>query len=313
MIWILLVIIIAFSLWLMGNHFVEKAQNIQKLKYSTNKSLASNVNYQTKPYEPGTICIDMHKWFLEKTDKKEYYLLSDNGLKLHAYYIEAQQQTHNYIINLHGYTSNADNIGNITHKFYSLGYNVLIPDARAHGLSEGTFTTMGFLERFDVIKWINLIIEMDTQANIILYGVSMGAATVMFTLGEELPQNVKCAIEDCGYSSVWDEFSYELHHSYHLPIFPILYIAELISKVRLGFTYHQASAIQQLKKAKIPILFIHGDADAFVPFYMLDEVYTAHPGIKEKLVVKGAGHGKSSTVATQKYWQTVEKFIKLYQ
>ena len=297
----------------MGNHFVEKAQNIKKLKHSTNKSLTNNVNYRSKPFEPGTICIDMNKWFLEYPNKKEYYLQSDNGLRLHAYFIAAEQSTHNYIINLHGYTSNADNVGNITHKFYLLGYNVLIPDARAHGLSEGTYTTMGYLERFDVLKWINRIIEMYDQANIILYGVSMGAATVMFTLGEELPQNVKCAIEDCGYSSVWDEFSYELHHSYHLPVFPILYMAELINKVRLGFSYHQASTIQQLKKAKIPMLFIHGDADAFVPFAMLDEVYRAHPGIKEKLIVKGAGHGKSATIDTQRYWQTVESFIERYR
>ena len=171
---------------------------------------------------------------------------------------------------------------------------------------------MGWLDRLDLLKWIDYLIATYGNIKIILYGISMGAATVMMTSGENLPSNVRMVIEDCGYTSVWEEFAYELKYLFHMPAFPALYNANLITKIRAGYSLKKASSIKQIKKSKIPILFIHGDKDKFVPFYMLDKLYDVATCPKEKLVIKDAGHAEAQWIDPQKYWHIVRKFIKRY-
>ena len=197
-------------------------------------------------------------------------------------------------------------------KFYEKGYNVLLPDLRGHGKSEGDYIGMGWHDRYDIIDWANYLIKENTGNEIILYGVSMGAATVMMTAGEELPDNVKLAIEDCGYTSAWDILKYQLKEIYHLPVFPILYAANGSCKKNANYKLKEASAIKQVEKSNIPILFIHGDEDKFVPFEMLDKLYDAADCEKEKLVIEGAGHGESSTKDPELYWKTIDEFIDKY-
>ena len=196
-------------------------------------------------------------------------------------------------------------------KFYSLGYNVLAVDARAHGDSEGTKIGMGWPERMDVIEWIKLILSWDSDAKIILHGVSMGAATVLMASGEALPENVKVVIADCGYTSEWDEFRREAD-VLHIPWFPVLNVASELSKLYDGYNFKQASAIEQVKKSRIPTLFIHGSEDELVPYDMLGELYSAASCEKECLTVNGAGHALSSSVEPELYWNTVERFIDKY-
>ena len=196
-------------------------------------------------------------------------------------------------------------------KFHSLGYNVLAVDARAHGDSEGTKIGMGWPDRLDIIEWIKLILSWDANAQIILHGVSMGAATVLMASGESLPKNVKAVIADCSYTSEWDEFRLEAKNL-HIPWFPVLNVTSVFSKLRDGYDFKQASALEQIKKSRIPTLFIHGTEDELVPYCMLDELYTAANCEKECLTVKGAGHALSSSVAPELYWNTVESFIAKY-
>ena len=134
----------------------------------------------------------------------------------------------------------------------------------------------------------------------------------MMVSGEELPDNVKLVIEDCGYSSVWDEFSFQMGSLFHLPDFPLLNAAELVCKIRAGYGFREASAVEQVKKCKLPTLFIHGDEDNFVPFAMLDKVYDAATCEKEKLVVQGASHGMACSTDTELYWKTVDAFTDKY-
>ena len=138
----------------------------------------------------------------------------------------------------------------------------------------------------------------------------MGAATVMSVSGEKLPTNVRAIIEDCGYTSAWNQFAYQLKALFKLPAFPMMYTASIICKIRAGYFISEASPIKQIKKSITPTLFIHGDADKFVPFFMLDELYNASPVQKEKLVIKGAAHVKSSKVDPNLYWSTIENFLK---
>lgn len=247
---------------------------------------------------------EMKKWYSENGE--DVYIMSDS-LRLHGKLFKNSGTK--YAIVCHGYTSKAKHMAGFVNKFYSLGYNVLAVDARAHGDSEGTKIGMGWVERFDVIEWIKYIISLEPDAQIILHGVSMGASTVLMASGEELPKNVKAIIADCGYTSEWDEFRQEAD-VLHIPWFPVLNASSAISKVRDGYDFKQASAVEQVKKSHIPTLFIHGSKDELVPYRMLNELYSAANCEKEILTIQGAGHALSSSVAPELYWNTVETFLK---
>ena len=169
---------------------------------------------------------------------------------------------------------------------------------------------MGCPERLDVVAWIERIVQADPEARILVFGESMGAATAMNVAGESLPTNVKCIIEDCGYTSVWDEFSLQLKDVFGLPSFPLLDVANLVCNVRAGYDFHKASSVERLKHATVPMLFIHGDQDTFVPYSMLDQNYEACASkVKQKLTVHGAAHAKSAQVDPELYWNTVNDFL----
>lgn len=247
---------------------------------------------------------EMKKWYSENGE--DVYIMSDS-LRLHGKLFKNSGTK--YALVCHGYTSKAKHMAGFVNKFHSLGYNVLAVDARAHGDSEGTKIGMGWVERFDVIKWIKYIISLEPDAQIILHGVSMGASTVLMASGEELPKNVKAIIADCGYTSEWDEFRQEAD-VLHIPWFPVLNASSAISKARDGYDFKQASAVEQVKKSHIPTLFIHGSKDELVPYGMLNELYSAANCEKEILTIQGAGHALSSSVAPELYWNTVETFLK---
>ena len=247
---------------------------------------------------------EMKKWYGENGE--DVYIMSDS-LRLHGKLFKNPGTK--YALVCHGYTSKAKHMAGFVNKFHSLGYNVLAVDARAHGDSEGTKIGMGWVERFDVIEWINYIISLEPDAQIILHGVSMGASTVLMASGEELPKNVKAIIADCGYTSEWDEFRQEAD-VLHIPWFPVLNASSAISKVRDGYDFKQASAVEQVKKSHTPTLFIHGSEDELVPYGMLNELYSAANCEKEILTIQGAGHALSSSVASELYWNTVENFLE---
>ncbi|PQF21745.1 alpha/beta hydrolase [Enterococcus mundtii] len=251
-------------------------------------------------------------WFANPDNRKEWQQTSADGLKLSAIYLPATD-SHKTAIVAHGYMGDAETMANYAKMFHDLGYNVLVPDARGHGKSEGDYIGFGWHERKDYVKWIDQVLETNGQSEeIVLYGISMGAATVMMTSGESLPTNVKAIIEDCGYSSVNEELAYQLNELFGLPPFPLIQVTSLMTKIRAGYFFGEADAIKQLEKNKLPMLFIHGDADTFVPYEMLDKVYQATNGPKEKYVVPGAEHAKAYSVDPEKYQKTVSNFLEKY-
>ena len=260
-------------------------------------------------YDPEGVTLEGDAaWFDENSEDR--WLTSQDGLKLHGLYLP-REGSHKYAVICHGYGSIPQYGGRFALKFYEMGYNVLAPAARAHERSEGRYTGMGWPERQDIVAWVNTLVERDPQAEIVLFGVSMGGATVMMTAGEaDLSPNVKCVIEDCGYSSVWDEFAGQLDELFGLPTFPVLDAASLVTQVRAGWSFKEASAVEQLKKTALPMLFIHGEDDTFVPYAMLDVVYDACASAdKERLSIPGAAHGEASWEDPELYWATVEAFL----
>lgn len=274
---------------------------IQKVTDTNDSEEDSSAKYSGLTGTP-----EMKKWYDEQG---EDIYIKPASLRLHGKLFK--NDSSNYALVCHGYTSKAKHMAGFVNKFYSLGYNVLAVDARAHGDSEGTKIGMGWLERMDVIEWIKLILSWDSDAKIILHGVSMGAATVLMASGEALPENVKVVIADCGYTSEWDEFRREAD-VLHIPWFPVLNVTSGLSKLYDGYNFKQASAIEQVKKSRIPTLFIHGTEDELVPYDMLGKLYSAASCEKECLTVNGAGHALSSSVEPELYWNTVESFIEKY-
>lgn len=253
--------------------------------------------------------MENEKWLKENAREVE---IESKKIQLHSYEVKNKKESKIWVIAVHGYTDSASFMVNSAKQFLNYGYNVLMPDLRAHGKSGGKYIGMGWLDKEDIVLWIDYLIATYENIKIILYGISMGAATVMMTSGEKLPSNVRMVIEDCGYTSAWDEMAHELKYLFKMPTFPALYNANFITRIRAGYSLKKASCIKQLKKSKLPILFIHGDKDNFVPFYMLDKLYEAGGSKKEKLVIKGAGHAEAQWINPEKYWHTVRKFIKRY-
>ena len=250
-------------------------------------------------------------WIYDYKDKEDVFINSFDNLKLHGYILKTENSD-KWAITVHGYTNKAESMSAMAYKYHSLGYNILMPDLRGHGKSEGSYVGMGWHDRLDILKWIDLIIKENKDAKILLHGISMGAGTVMMVSGEELPENVKVIIEDCGYTSAKEQLAYNLKTMFKLPSFPILNFCSLITKIKDNYFISEASAIKQLQKAKVPILFIHGDKDKFVPFYMLDKLYNACSSKKDKLIIKDVGHAKSESLKSDLFWNKVEDFIKPY-
>lgn len=250
--------------------------------------------------------------WIESSCPKNVYIKSRDGLKLHAYNVE-RPETRRWIILCHGYMSCAKAMSCLGEAFYNMGFNVLLPDARGHGESEGKYRGMGWHDRKDVLRWIAYLNKMYHKPPIALYGISMGGATVMMASGEKLPPNVKVIIEDCGYTSIDEEFSFSLKNIFKLPKFPFLYLASMVTRIRAGYSLlTDGSALKQVAKSVTPTLFIHGGDDHFVPTYMVNKIYDAARCPKEKLVIHGAAHGLSSWVAPDIYSKKVREFVERY-
>ena len=259
---------------------------------------------------------EVKKW-LEETPQEKLEIKAEDDITLRAtaYYNKTEnQENHNWVIVAHGYRSKPSWVASIGMHFYKeKGYNVLIPSMRATEESEGKYIGMGWLDKDDIIGWINKIILTDKNAKIILHGSSMGAATVLMASGEHLPSNVKAIIADSSYTSAWDIFKSELKARFNLPPFPLMQMFRLITIIQAKYDIKEASVIDQVKKSNTPTLLIHGDADDFVPVTMEPEIYNAIPVEKDQLIIHGAGHTKSRYREPETYYKKIYEFIDKYQ
>lgn len=246
---------------------------------------------------------------------KDTTILSTDSLRLHAFYIPADRPTPNTAIVVHGHKNCALGMLHIAYMYNrSMHFNVLLPDLRAHGESEGDHICMGWDDRNDIKRWIEEAPKIfgNEDLRIVVHGISMGAATTMMLAGDETPKTVRCFVEDCGYTSAWDAISYVANTKYHLPAFPFMYIANKLSKWKYGLDFKEASAIEQIKKAEKPMLFIHGTNDHYVPFEMVHELYQAKPRNKFIWEAPNARHGRSYHDYPKEYTLQVGAFVKSY-
>lgn len=234
---------------------------------------------------------------------------SRDGIKLVGRYYHVKDDAPVSII-FHGYRSN---IGTDCNGGYYLsvknGYNVLVVYQRGHRESGGKTITFGVKERYDCLDWISYVNErFGEDTPILLMGLSMGAATVLMAAGLELPSNVKGVMADCGYSSP-KEILQEVIKQMKYPLRLTYFFVRMSARIFGHFDPEEASAVEALKNAKVPVLIIHGDDDRFVPSRMSRDNYEACASQKEILIVPGAGHGLSYCVDAKAYEKAVQEFI----
>lgn len=255
------------------------------------------------------------KAYMLQQPHSDVYKISFDGLKLHAVYfpaIKEKVEKKRVVICFHGYTSKglADFTG-LTDYYFRKGYAMLHPDARAHGESEGEYIGFGCLDRHDALKWIDWVIQTcGEDVEIFLHGISMGGATVLMASGMELPPQVKGVISDCGFTSPKEVFTHVLKTMYHLPAIPVIPLANIVNKKLAGYGMDECNAKREVAKAKVPILFIHGSKDTFVPAKMCEEIYACCNVPKRKLIVEGAAHGESYYKNMQAYEQILDEFTE---
>ena len=249
------------------------------------------------------------RWYFEQNPVKAA-IASPRGGRVHAEKIINETPSDRWLICLHGYTSCPWANGALAKEFYGWGFNILLPHLCGHPDSEDNFVSMGWLDRLDVLAWIGHLIQENSRAQIVLYGASMGAGTVMMVTGEKLPGNVVCAIEDCGYTSVWELLYAPAKQALRsgAVVSAGLYALDAVTRLRAGFSIREASCVEQLKKSATPTLFIHGDADRGVPVWMLQKLYDAAACEKEMLTVPGADHGEAM-YHPELFYGTIRKFL----
>ena len=256
----------------------------------------------------GTWGVD-NTWLAEQP-LKEVDICSTDGLKLHAYFYAADQPTRRTVIVAHGYNSVGNHSGGYARFYHASGWNVLMPDNRGHGRSEGDYIGFGWPDRLDYIGWIQFILDRQgPDAQVVLHGVSMGGATVLMISGEPLPDAVKAVISDSAYTSAAEILAYQMKRLFKLPPFPLVPMISLVCRIRAGYFFEEASALNQIRKTRLPVLLIHGEADTFVPAEMSRRLYAACPGEKELFLVPGAGHALPLYIDPEGYKRTVSAFL----
>lgn len=249
------------------------------------------------------------KDYYESLEKEEVYLKSKDGLNLRGLYIKCGKNTNRTMIFVHGITVSLITSIKYTDMFLKRGWDVVIYDQRRHGNSEGKYSTYGYFEKEDLDLWVNWVTERKGNNEIIgLHGESMGAGTVIQYAA--INKHVKFIIEDCGYSDLNELLKKKVQDDYHGLLMPILWLSNLRTRRKAKFYFSWVSPIEVVKNTDIPMMFIHGNKDYFVPWYMSIDMFNAKSkGIKKLYIAEGAGHARAIEVDKKKYEEEVMNFV----
>lgn len=241
---------------------------------------------------------------------EEICITSCDGLKLFGRYYHVADGGP-LEVQCHGYKGNAtrDFCGNWKIA-KEAGRNVLLIDERCHGKSEGHTITFGIMERYDCLAWIKYASERFGNIPILLSGVSMGAATVLMTAGLELPDNVKGVIADCPYDAPSNIIKKVLGVDMGMPVGIVYPLIRLGGVIYGKFNLDADSPVAAVKRAKVPILLIHGDDDRFVPYEMSKNIHASAPEKIEFHTIHGAGHALNYVTSPEEYGQIVHAFTQ---
>ena len=244
--------------------------------------------------------------------RQDVYIKSVDKLDLHASYIPADEDSHTYVILIHGIWDNHESNGIFAKHYLEKGINCLLVDLRGFGKSGGDYIGYGLDDRLDIIEWIRFLVEKDKDAKIFLHGMSMGAATTLMTTGEHLPENVKGAIADSSFTTLSEEFASAYKHfkGSFVPVPIAILISRAIIYIRAGYDINLVSPLKAVTRSKTPTLFIHGDDDTFIDPHMCSRLYEAASCKKQYLMILGSGHIEGVVRDPVNYWAKVDSFIQ---
>ena len=235
------------------------------------------------------------------------------GDNCHGYIYDLKPDNRKWAIACHGYSSSPGGMGHVALYYRDRGFNVIVPSMRGHGENEHKKITMGYKDKDDLMGFINYIVERQPDAEIVIHGISMGAVTVMLATGEDdLPANVKCAIEDCGFAYARDEFRHKAKQMVGFLGTPAVALISLFLKLNCGFFLNDIRPADAVKKSKTPTLFIHGTADDFIPFESVNINYGNCAAEKELVPFEGSDHADSSKDGYNEYFAKVTEFTNKY-
>ena len=250
-----------------------------------------------------------NRWLREK-GAEDVSVTSLDGLTLRGKWLPAEKPMATIIL-FHGYHSHhLQDFAGIYEYYHAIGLNLLLVRQRAHGESDGKYVTFGVKERRDALSWIDFHNRTHGMDNVYLGGMSMGASTVLFAAGEELPPNVRGITADCGFSSPAEILSHIIRRDFHLPPKLVLPLMEVWARILGGFSFYECDSRETLSRSKTPILFIHGKADDFVPSCMSEFGFAACASEKEILLVDDAGHGRSYLYEPERLRNALTDFFK---
>ena len=282
--------------------------------YSKDRKPRAEDDYDLPPgkeYEP--FYPKMVEWTKRSraTPHKKVEIITFDGLTLRGRYYEFSPDAPIEIM-MHGYHGNLErDLSGGIFRALNIGHSVLVYDHRGSGKSDGNTLTFGINESRDCRRWIDFVLrEINPDARIILSGVSMGAATAMITSGyDDLPENIVGIVADCGYTSAKDIIK-KVIREMKLPPNLLYPFVKLGARIYGGFDLDEFSPIEQVKKSKIPTIFVHGDIDFFVPIDMSVANYEASSATKKELyIVEGAAHGLAFVVAGDGYLDKLTEFF----
>ncbi|MBC5630033.1 alpha/beta hydrolase [Clostridium sp. NSJ-6] len=246
--------------------------------------------------------------FYNSLKKEEITLKSDYGYDIKGIFIP-NSNSNKCIILCHGITVNINYSVKYIKPFYNRGFSIFMYDHRNHGLSGGDYTSMGYFEKFDLKTCANYIFnKLGDDISLGVLGESMGAATVLQYCS--IDKRIDFCIEDCGYSDVFDLFRHRLKEDYKINFIPLLYIADILMKFKYSWNFKSASPITFIKDIDIPILFIHGDKDDYVPTYMVYDLFNSKTtGIRDIYIAKDAKHADALISNPNKYDAVIGSFL----
>lgn len=246
--------------------------------------------------------------FFFSLNPEEVYITSNDNLKLHAYFHETENSI-GTIIFMHGYHGKpVRDFGPVLSLFKELGFSLLLPHQRAHGKSEGKYLTFGVKESEDCLLWAKYIASRFPGRPISLHGISMGGATVGMASALDLPKEVQLIANDCGFTSP-DAIISSVRKSMKLPAFPFQFMVRFLAKTLAKFSLKQKDASICYSQSTLPALFIHGEADDFVPFYMGKQNYEKCASQDKILIsVKDAGHALAYILDKERVTKEIKGF-----
>lgn len=321
----LIIILLLFLYILLVNFLVSAAlvpsfmEKLEAFERITEESYAAQVQTSDIQGNRQAALADTRVW-LQTAEHRKISVETEDGYRLIAEEFPAEeksysperagQESHNWVLLLHGYTGWKEEMYPFAFWYHQQGYHVVVPDLRCQGESQGDFIGMGWTDHFDCMLWLEHIIAQDSQAQIILHGQSMGAAAALMMAGEkDLPGHVRAVVSDSSYTDAYSMFGEKIREWFGLPPFPLVDSACLMLWLRGGYNLKDASALEAVRKSRIPILFIHGSSDAMISVQMAEDLYEGAECPKELLIVEDAGHGQTQDKDPDTYYGTIERFL----